>query len=51
MFDIGRYDSPLGSSAFYTNEVMYAAMNYVGNTPFDIDMLNNSVMNVGVEFR
>ena len=31
--------------AFFSNGVMYAALNCVGNTPDDSDLLNSSVMN------
>jgi len=44
---MGRYDFPSeGSrSGFFSNRVMYAALNCVGNTPDDSDLLNSSVMN------
>ena len=44
---MGRYDFPSeGSrSGFFSNGVMYAALNCVGNTPDDSDLLNSSVMN------
>ena len=40
---MGRYDFPSeGSrSGFFSNGVMYAALNCVGNTPDDSDLMND----------
>ena len=44
---MGRYEFPCDGSRsdFFSNGVMNAALNGVGNTPADNDLLNSSVIN------